>query len=118
MTSKKRDKKSEVTREYEYLKVGEKYFRPDREGEKLHYIECTQKEFEDRVGLLKNIAAKMKDGLDREAVLVEALSKLDDEYLEMLWGKLSNPIKKPAIRTRKHHCVDMRVGNLTVPIVS
>lgn len=119
MKDKKKDnkKKAVITREYEFLKVDGKYFRPVREGEALKYVEATETEFNNRVKLLKNIATKLKDSLDREAVLTEALSKLEDEYLETIWGALTNPARKPKVTTRKHHCVDMKIGKLVVPIV-
>jgi len=110
-------KKSEITREYEYLKVDGRYFKPNRQGEKLLYVEVKPEEFEKRMNLVKVIADKMKNHLDKEAVLLEALSRLDDEYLENILGKLNSPRKKVTITTRKHHCVDMRVGGYTVPIV-
>lgn len=110
-------KKSIITREYEFLKVDGKYFKPVKEGEALKYVEASETEFNNRVKLLKNIAAKLKDSLDREAVLAEALSKLEDEYLESIWGALNNPARKPNVTTRRHHCVDMKIGKLVVPIV-
>ena len=110
-------KKSEITREYEFLKVDNRYFKPVPDGEKLQYIEVNKKEFEGKVALVKKIANKLKDSLDREAVLGEALSKLDNEYLEQIWGSLNSPTKHK-VRTRRHHCVDMKVGRLIIPLIN
>ena len=100
------------------MKVDGRYFKPVHEVERINYVEVKKEEFENRVKLLKKIAEKLKDSLDKEAVLIEALSKLDDEYLERIWGSLNNPIKKIKPRTRKHYCVDMRVGKITIPIIN
>jgi len=110
-------RKSAITREYEFLKVDGRYFKPIREGDSLRYEEASESEFNNRVKLLKNIAAKLKDSLDREAVLTEALSKLEDEYLESIWGALTNPVRKPKVKTREGHCVDLKIGKLIVPII-
>lgn len=114
----KKKQKSEITREYEYLKVDGRYFKPQMEGERVRYIQTTKKEFNYNVALMRKIVEKLKDSLDKEAVLLEALSKLDSSYLERLWGVLNNPIKKVKPRTRKHHCVDMKVGKLVIPIIN
>jgi len=108
--------KSDITQEYGFLKVGNKYYKPSPDGERLNYKEVTKKQFDNQVKLLKQIANKLKDSLDRELVLIEALSKLDDDILEKIWGKLNLPNPQKA-KTRKHHCVDMKIGGVIIPIV-
>jgi hypothetical protein len=110
--------KNELTQEYGCLKVDGKYFKPVEEGERLRYIEISKKEFDNRLSTIKKIAEKLKDSLDKEAVLMEALSKLPETHLSGIWVALNNPIKKVKSRTRKHHCVDMKIGNWIVPIVN
>lgn len=111
-------KKSEITREYEFLKVDGRYFKPEHKGEHLCYVEVKEEEFKNKVELVKKIAGKLKDSLDQEAVLKEALSKLDEEYLEQILGALEHPTKQVKAKTREHHCVDLKVGKLTIPIIN
>ena len=114
----KKKKKSEITREYEFLKVDGRYFKPETDGDQLKYIEVSEKEYKNKVVLVKKIANKIKDSLDREKVMTEALSKLEEEYLEQIWGALNHPTKNIKAKTREHHCVDMKVGKMIIPIIN
>lgn len=66
--------------------------------------------------LAKELAKKLKDGLDREAVLTEIfMTKYEMKDLTKLAESVLKKKYKP--KTRRHHCVDMKVGNHIIPIV-
>lgn len=109
------EQKSEITREYEFLKVDGRYFEMRPEKETVSYIEVPKKRVEEKIKIMKQICNKMKNNLDKEAILMEALSKLDITELKKFYEALYKKKIKP--KTRQHHCVDMKVGNLTLPII-
>jgi len=109
--------KSEVTQEYGFLKVDGRYFESVPDGDRLKYLEVDKKKVDGKINLVKKIAEKLKDKLDREKVLCEALCKLDIDYLEQILGTLNSPVKKK-IQTRKHHCVDMKIGKFVIPLIN
>jgi len=111
--------KSEVTMEYGCLKIDGKYYEATPDGlDRLRYVEVSKKKFDEKVSVIKKIADKLKNSLDREAVLMEALSKLSEEELSGVWTALNNPLRKLKPKTRRHHCVDMKIGNWVIPIVN
>lgn len=110
--------KSEITKEYGYLKVDGKYYEfNEKSPERTSYLQVDQKKVKEKIGLAKEITEKLKNSLDKEAVLMEALTKLPAGYLEQIHNTLYNSKRVTKPRTRRHHCVDMKVGNLVIPIV-
>jgi len=110
--------KEKVEMEYGLLKIGNRYFEPGTAGQgRPAYTEIDSKKVKERLTLLKEIATKLKDSLDKEAVLMEALSKLENEYLQQLHNALYNSKRETKPKTRRHHCVDIKVGRMIVPIV-
>lgn len=111
-------KKNELVREYGYLKVGGKYYKFNEGKDYTSYIEVSPIEVKKKISIAKEIAEKLKNSLDREAVLMESLTKLDLTYLEHIHNSLYNSKRTVKPKTRAHHCVDIKVGNLVVPIIS
>ena len=63
------------------------------------------------------IAKKIKDSLDREKLLVEILmTKFDKKGLDKLYNLLFKSKRKYKPKTREDHCVDMKVGNIIIPL--
>jgi len=119
MKHKSKITRAEITREYGFLKVDGKHFKlnPNPKSGRVSYVEITENEFEEKKKLMKEITDRLKESLDKEAVLMEALSKLETEYLEHLHNALYNSKRIIKPKTRKHHCVDMTIGKMIVPIV-
>lgn len=108
-----------VDKVYDYILVGNDYYRyaRDKMG-RLNFVKQDRKLVELRIKKAKEMAKKLKDGVDGEKILVESLMtrfqpKEFDELYKMLFKSKIN--YKP--RTREHHCVDMKVGNVIIPIV-
>lgn len=119
MTKTKKKTKDKVIMEYGWLKIGNKYYKPEviKEYGRPGYIAVDNKKVEKRIKLLKEIAEKLKASLDPEMVIMEALSKIDDElYIESIHNALYNSKRKVKPKTRRHHCVDMKIGKLMLPI--
>lgn len=96
---------------------GEYYEWKSKDGKPL--LEHVPKEkVEAKLAKVKEITAKIKDGLDAEKVLTETLmTRLEDRDVDKLL-KLVNSQKKTYVpRTRSGHCVDMRVGKFIIPLV-
>lgn len=111
-------RKSELHKEFGYLKIGNKYFKPTVDAERIEYHECTKKQFDAHVKLSNEIVEKIKDSVSKESILLEAVSNLDDEYLEELHNALHNAKRPAKPKMRKHHCLDVKVGRFIIPIIN
>ena len=114
----------DVRREYGLLVIDNKYYYGDMIDGKVVYREISKTKVQKRLKLVDEIVKKLKDSLDTEAVLKETLMKnfpMGDETLEeelvKLLGMLNSKERKYKPKTRKHYCVDMKVGNMIIPIV-
>jgi IS30 family transposase len=90
-----------IEREYGFLKIGNKYYEQQDGKEKVSFVEVSKDKVQKKMKLLKEITDKLKDNLDREAVLMEALSKIDTLSLEIIHGTVYNAKRKVKIKTRK-----------------
>ena len=101
-------------KEYGYLKAKGKYYQMNQKNGKFTFKE--DKEAKIKISKAKEIAKKLKDALDREAVLMESIMTLEDKDFEVLYKMLKSGRKyKP--KTRRHHCVDMKIGRFVLPLV-
>ena len=114
----------DVKREYGLLVIDNKYYYGDMIDGKVVYREISKAKVQKRLKLIDEIVKKLKDSLDKEAVLKETLMKnfpMGDETLEeelvKLLGMLNSKERKYKPKTRAHHCVDMKVGGIIIPIV-
>ena len=113
-----------VKREYGLLVVDDKYYYGDMIDGKVVYREISKAKVKKRLKLVDEIVDKLKNSLDREAVLKETLMKnfplgdddLEEELMKLL-GMLNSKERKYKPQTRKHHCVYMKVGNMIIPVV-
>jgi hypothetical protein len=111
-------KKSEITKEHGYLKVNGKYYEfNEKSSERTSYLQISADKVKKKIKIAKEITEKLKNALNKEAVLMESLTKLPQEYLEQIHNSLYNSKRKIKPKTREHHCVDMKVGKLVIPIV-
>ena len=84
----------------------------------ITYTKVDQKKIKAKMKRAKEMAKKLKDNLDAEKVLTETLMKnFDDKPFDKLYVQLFKSKRKYKAKTRKHHCVDMVVGNTIIPIV-
>ena len=100
------------------MKIDGKYYKPDMSSDgKGIFVEIPEKEYTEKMDLAKKITEKLKDNLDREKILMEALMKVPMKDLKKLDGIIHNPKRKYIPRTRENHCVDMKIGAFILPIV-
>lgn len=114
----------QVEREHGLLKIDGKYYYSDQIDGKTVFREISKSKVKKRLKLVQEIVDKMKDALDKEAVLKETIMKhfpfgedIIEEELMKLHGMLHSSDRKYKPKTRKHHCVDMKVGGMIIPIV-
>lgn len=74
------------------------------------------KEFNKLTKLSEQISKKLAPQLNAEAVIQEAVMGLLPKDVKKLYGMLFKSKKKYKPKTRKHHCVDMKIGNFVLPI--
>ncbi len=122
--SQKPKKRDNVEVMYGLIKIDNKYYYKDSDDGKPILRIISKSKVEKRLKLVDEIVEKLKDALDKEAVLKESLMKsfpLGDDVIEeellKLHGMLNSKDRKYKPKTRKHYCVDMKVGNMIIPIV-
>jgi len=96
----------------------EEFYELDYEDGKPIVKKVLKKQIKDKLRKVKKIVKELKAGVDVEAILEEKLmSNFDDKLLEKLYNLLFKSKRKYKIRTRKHHCVDLKVGRMIIPLV-
>lgn len=117
-------KRDNVEIEYGLLKIDGEYFYKDSIDGKPILRTISKSKVKKRLKLINEIVEKLKDALDKKAVLKESLMKsfpfgedIIEEELLKLHGMLHSKDRKYKPKTRHHHCVDMKVGNMIIPIV-
>ena len=122
--SQKPKKRDNIVVEYGLLKIDGKYYYKDSDDGKPILRTISKGKVMKRLKLVDEIVEKLKDALDKEAVLKESLMKsfplgydeFEEELLK-LHGMLHSKDRKYKPKTRRGHCVDMKVGNMIIPIV-
>jgi len=108
---------NKVEREFGYLKIGNKHYELiiNRDSDGLQkFVEI--KDYDKRLALAKELTQKLKKNLDKEKIMMEVLMKSKNlKMLQDLKKELTKKSTKP--KTRRHHCVDMKVGKFILPIV-
>lgn len=113
-----------IKKEFGLLVVDGKYYYCDMIDGQAVFREISKAKVQKRLKLIDEIIDKLKNTLDKEAILKETLMKhfpmgedIIDEELMKLLGMLNSKERKYKPKMRKHHCVDMKVGNMIIPIV-
>lgn len=106
--------KPELTNEH-LVKVGNKYYEINHEDGKPVLKEVDVKQVRKEEKLIGELAKKLVGNLDGEAVLREALRRLEFKEVEKL-GKMLKSKRKYKPKTREGHCTDMKVGGFILPI--
>lgn len=110
--------KIKIEAKHDFLIINGKYFKVDMKRGTPEFSPISKKDFNERQKKIKEIVKKLKDGLDSEAVLEEAIHKnFDEKSLNRLYNLVFRAKRKFKPKTRRHHCVDMTVGNTIIPIV-
>ena len=109
--------KHEVQKKYGMLIIDGEYYEESSKDGKPIFTMASKAKINKAEKMAKEIAEEIKDSLDREKVIREAVMKLDLNDLEQLHNVTFNKKRKAKAKTREHYCVDMKVGNFILPIV-
>ena len=112
---KKKIESDDIRKHYGYLVVDGEYFKLDTSGSETTFNKVNSSEVKKKIKLMEEHDKKLKESID--AVMMEALGRLEIEELEPIHDKVFNIKKKVKPVTRKHHCVDMKIGEHIIPIV-
>lgn len=74
-------------------------------------------EVEKQLGLADEITNKIYKRVDTKKILTEALMRLRPDEVEKLYMLIFKGKKQYKIKTREHHCCDVKVGNFVLPVV-
>jgi len=83
----------------------------------MKFIPVKNKDVEAKLKLVDKLTKNLKDSLDKDKIMKEALMNLKYDYLKKMDKMLSNPKRKYKAKTRDNHCADIKVGNIIIPIV-
>jgi len=107
-----------IEKKWNYLVIDGKYFDIDYEDGKPIFKEVEKKKINQKLRKVEEIIKELKKGVDVEAILEEKLmSDWNDKILDKLYNLLFKSKKKYKPRTRRGHCVDMKVGRMIIPLV-
>ncbi len=114
----KQDKNTIIERRHGLLIVDGEYFAPDDMEGKPIFIKLDKKEVRSKLKLIKTLIPLLKEGLNKEAILEEALMKMGMGELAHIQGMFTSMKSKPKVKTRKGHCVDLMVGDTIIPLIN
>jgi len=98
------------------LKINKEYYKVSYKDGRPYLEKVKKKDVERKLKLVGEMTDKLKDSLNQEIVMKEALGKMRLKELEKL-NKMIISGKRYKPKTREHHCADMKVGNFIIPIV-
>jgi hypothetical protein len=93
-----------------------KYYAIDMERGKPKIKDITDK-VEKQLALADEISEKLYKKVDSKKIMTEALMKLEPEEIQTLYIMLFKDKKQYKVKTREHHCCDVKVGNFILPII-
>jgi len=107
----------ELEKKWGYIAMGNKFYEIKSRSGKPTFIEVPIKKIKEQQKLAGKIAAKLKDSVDGEKILMEQFMHFKMKTLEQLEKIVFSEKRKYKAKTRSHHCVDMKVGNFIIPLV-
>ena len=111
-------KKPKIERKWNYLVIDGEYYEVNYKDGAPIFKKVKKSEINKKLKKVREIIKELKEGVDVEAILEEKLmSDWDDENLDKIYNLLFKSKRKYKPKTRKHHCVDLKVGNLIIPLV-
>jgi len=101
---------------YGYLYTNGKYYEVKNKDGKTFFKRIKKERILEQEKLAKELAKKLKKNLDAEKVLTEIfMSRYNFKDLIKLSNMISK--RKYKVKTRKHYCVDMKIGRHIIPII-
>jgi hypothetical protein len=107
----------EFERMFGYMKIDGKYYKEAEKDGKSILVEISDREIQKKIELSKKIIPKLREHLDRDKILMEALMKKTEANLKKMEEKLFGKEEPISIYTRSHHCIDMKIGGQILEIV-
>jgi len=107
----------ETRHAFGYVIIEGEYYEPKYEKAKPILKHVPKEHVEEQMRLAEEIANNLKDKTDVVAILIEAVMKLPEKEREKLHGMLFDSDRKYNVKTRRHHCTDMKIGNFVLPVV-
>lgn len=106
-----------IEKRYGYLVIDDNFYKVDtRDGQPV-FKRVSKAKINRKLKKSEKLAEKLKEDLDKKVVLTETLMNLSEKDLDKLYRMVFKSKRKYKPRTRKDHCVDLKVGNFILPIV-
>ena len=102
---------------YGYLVIDGIYYETKMKDGKTTLKKVPDKRLEKEIKTAEEIVVKLEKHADVNAILMEAIMQLENKEREKLHNMLHNSKKRYVPKTRKDHCVDMKIGNFILPII-
>lgn len=107
-----------LSRKYGYLVIDGKFYQEKLKGNESYFEEVSTDHINKLESKGAELAARLRENLDREAVLREAIRQLTPKEVNGLYELVFKGKKSYIPKTREGHCLDMKVGNFVIPIVN
>jgi len=107
-----------IQKKYGLFIINGKYYEFSSKDGSLILKPVNTEKMETKIRKVKLIAKKLKDQVDGEKILTESLmTRLSDSEVDKLEKLVFHKERKYTVKTREHHCVDMKVGNMIIPLI-
>lgn len=108
---------TKIEKKYKWLVVNGVYYEIDLKDGKPLFEKVSKTTVDERIKKAKKLAKELGKGLNKEMLLTELiLTSLEDKEFENLYKLIFYAKRKYKPKTRKHHCVDMKIGNFVLPL--
>ena len=99
-----------------YFRFGNRIYQGDYNNRAKPMFKDVTEQFKAAEKLSENIAEKIKDKVDVKKILVEAFMHQEFKDIKRLADKVFNKKTDYKVKTRKHHCCDLQIGNQVIGI--
>ena len=99
----------------QYFRFGKRINLGDYNNKMKPMFKDVTEQFKEAEKLSDDIAEKLKDKVDVKKILIEAFMHYPIKDIQKLAAKVLGKIKYK-VKTRKHHCCDLQVGNQVIQI--
>lgn len=100
-----------------FFVVNNRYYQIEGKDGQPILKEINKKKVDEAEEMAEKLAEKLKESLNKEAILKEAIMKLEFKDIKKLFNLMFKSKKRYKPITREEHCVDMKIGRFILPII-
>lgn len=111
------EKEKRIGYKYGYVVIDGVFYEHKMKDGKTTLKKLPERRLNKEIKIAEEITEKLERSADVNAILMEAVMKLEDKERMKLHNMLHNSKKRYIPKTRKDYCVDMKIGNFILPLI-